>query len=180
MGCSDSLGQIVNRTWTELLIIWGHQGGLAVSLAGPLWSPVACFGRGFAKRRPGTSFWSTRASPARTSASSSVTPPQAVPPSLTSNRARRKTESVSSSETAMASSQAAQTASGLVIWSKFWSTFYLLIHCSGPIMPRITECLAARQEVAPEPEESGKPCSLGCTGLCLGPRCPGQILDIRN
>ena len=139
MGCSDSLGQIVNRTWTELLIIWGHQGGLAVSLAGPLWSPVACFGRGFAKRRPGTSFWSTRASPARTSASSSVTPPQAVPPSLTSNRARRKTESASSSETAMASSQAAQTASGLVIWSTFSTFIYSFI----PVGPSCLESLSA-------------------------------------
>ena len=63
---------------------------------------------------------------------------------------------------------------------KYILNVYLLIHSSGPIMPRITECLAARQEVAPEPEESGKPCSLGCTGLCLGPRCPGQILDNRN
>jgi len=49
---------------------------------------------------------------------------------------------------------------------------------SGPIMPRITECLAQRQEVAPEAVEevsSGgkKPCSSGhCTGLCIGPRCP--------
>merc|ERR1719410_3115115 len=51
---------------------------------------------------------------------------------------------------------------------------------SGPIMPRITECLAARQEVAPEPEESGKPCSFGCTGLCLGPRCPELVSSLNN
>ena len=66
------------------------------------------------------------------------------------------------------------------IFETFLTFIHSIIHCSGPIMPRITECLAARQEVAPEPEESGKPCSLGCTGLCLGPRCPGQILDNRN
>ena len=44
-------------------------------------------------------------------------------------------------------------------------------------MPRITECLAARQEVAPDP---GKPCSFGCTGLCLGPRCPELVANIDN
>ena len=48
-------------------------------------------------------------------------------------------------------------------------------------MPRITECLAARQEVAPESQESsGKPCSFGCTGLCLGPRCPELVGNISN
>ena len=42
-------------------------------------------------------------------------------------------------------------------------------------MPRITECLAARQEVAPEEESvSGKPCSFGCSAVCVGPKCPGQ------
>ena len=41
-------------------------------------------------------------------------------------------------------------------------------------MPRITECLAQRQEVAPEESDSGKPCSFGCTGVCVGPKCPGQ------
>ena len=139
VGCSGSLGQIVFGTWTQLLIIWGHQRGLAVSLAGQLWSPVACFGRGFAKRRPGTSSWSTRASPARTSASSSVTQPQAVPPSLTSNRARRKTESASSSETAMASSPAAQTVSGLIIWS----TLSLFIYSFIPVDPSCPESRSA-------------------------------------
>ena len=162
------------------LYFWGLQKGLVVSLAGPLWSPVACFGRGFARRQQGTSSWSTRASPALTNVSSSATPLLVAPPSHTLSRARRRTGSVSSSETAMASFPAAQIASGLIKLYNISSFIHLVFHSSGPIMPRITECLAARQEVAPEPEESGKPCSLGCTGLCLGPRCPGQILDNRN
>jgi len=47
---------------------------------------------------------------------------------------------------------------------------------SGPIMPRINECLAAKQEVAPA---AGKPpCKFGCTGVCLGPRCPELLNGI--
>ena len=101
------------------LYFWGLQKGLVVSLAGPLWSPVACFGRGFARRQQGTSSWSTRASPALTSVSNSATPLLVAPPSHTLSRARRRTGSVSSSETAMASFPAAQIASGLI---------YLLFH----------------------------------------------------
>jgi hypothetical protein len=60
--------------------------------------------------------------------------------------------------------------------------FLLLIFCysgatfsSGPIMPRITECLAARQEVIPEAEPPRKPpCSGTCLGACIGPRCAGS------
>jgi len=54
---------------------------------------------------------------------------------------------------------------------------------SGPIMPRITECLAARQEVAPEEEQetnSGKPCSFGCSGVCVGPKCPELLSGING
>ena len=94
--------------------IWGLQKGLVVSLAGPLWSPVACFGRGFARKQQGTLSWSTRASPALTNVSNSATPLLVAPPSHTLNRARRRTGSVSSSETAMASFPAAQIASGLI------------------------------------------------------------------
>ena len=114
-----------------------------------------------------------------TSASSSATPLRAAPPSPTSSRARRRTGSVFSSETAMGNSPSVRTVSGEDhTHTKY--TIYHLVNVSGPIMPRITECIAARQEVAPPPppppatETPGKPCSFGCTGVCVGPRCPGE------
>merc|ERR1711962_1558997 len=52
---------------------------------------------------------------------------------------------------------------------------------SGPIMPRINECLAARQEVAPPPTVgTRKPCPFGCTGICVGPRCPEILTGIEK
>ena len=63
-----------------------------------------------------------------------------------------------------------------------------IAHCfSGPIMPRITECLAARQEVLEEPAvpsvtsvptalPSVPGCKGKCAGACIGPRCAGQSL----
>ena len=54
-------------------------------------------------------------------------------------------------------------------------------------MPRITECLAARQEVLEEPAVPSVPsvptalpsvpgCKGKCAGACIGPRCAGQSL----
>ncbi len=48
-----------------------------------------------------------------------------------------------------------------------------MVFSSGPIMPRITECLAAKQEVAPT-TGTKKPCTFGCAGVCVGPLCPGH------
>ena len=84
------------------------------SRAGRPSSPAECSGRGSAGRPRATSSWSTRASPALTSVSNSATPLLVAPPSHTLSRARRRTGSVSSSETAMASFPAAQIASGLI------------------------------------------------------------------
>jgi len=54
---------------------------------------------------------------------------------------------------------------------------------SGPIMPRINECLAAKQEVAPSPPPTvgtRKPCKFGCTGICVGPRCPELLSGLES
>jgi len=49
-------------------------------------------------------------------------------------------------------------------------------------MPRINECLAAKQEVAPAPTSPGtrKPCPFGCTGICVGPRCPELVSGLES
>ena len=47
---------------------------------------------------------------------------------------------------------------------------------SGPIMPRVNECLAAKQ-VEPTTPTPGKssPCRFGCASFCVGPQCAGFV-----
>jgi len=55
---------------------------------------------------------------------------------------------------------------------------------SGPIMPRVSECLSARQTVEVEEEqeeeqevETTQTCPSGCTAICVGPKCEGILED---
>ena len=52
-------------------------------------------------------------------------------------------------------------------------------------MPRVNECLAAKQiepttpqpavaAPAAPPTPPGKPCTFGCTSFCVGPQCAGN------
>ena len=45
---------------------------------------------------------------------------------------------------------------------------------SGPIMPRINECLAGRQQLPPPGVDEGVGCPAGCAAVCVGPQCEGE------